>query len=77
MENISFYNNNLTKINKSVRNNVIGSKGYLYKPNFKEQIKLQTDLFYVNIKLFPFKRVFDIPWKIKFFKTLVITAFTL
>nr|QOI90408.1 hypothetical protein HWQ62_00271 [Pyramimonas orientalis virus] len=66
---IAFYNKSLNKINKELRTNIIDSKSRFYHPSLTEKLQLHMDVLLTNTKLYPFKRLYDLPWKIKFFKT--------
>ena len=66
MEYVNHYNNNLNKLNKSLRENLMNSPKDFYIPSFSERMTLQWDIFSANKLLKSFKLLYNLPWIIKF-----------
>lgn len=68
MERINYYNKSLTKKNKMLRKHLI-NYNHLYNPSFLHLLKLKLDIISVNHILYPYKRIYNLPWNIKFLDT--------
>ena len=65
MRYVQYYNRSLNEINKKVRTNSISNNVFI-SLTFYQYIILQMDIHLCNIKLYPFHRLYYLPWKIKF-----------